>query len=132
MGEPVSTILQDTLGNWVGTLNLNLAQSDFGIGKLPDATEYELVVISAGAVLCKSDWDLHLSSGRELSPGIGWGNFEMNWPKDGGSTELSTVEFYYVLWIERENGIAYRKGLVRVLKEAWEREATDEIDLVLG
>lgn len=37
-----------------------------------------------------------------------------------------------VLWIEWIDGIAYRKGLGRVLKEAWDREATEEIDLILG
>lgn len=43
-----------------------------------------------------------------------------------------TVDFYYVLWIEWKEGIAYRKGLGRVLKEAWDREATEVIDLILG
>jgi hypothetical protein len=31
-------------------------------------------------------------------------------------------EFYNVLWIEWEDGIAYRKALGRVMKEAWERQ----------
>jgi hypothetical protein len=41
-------------------------------------------------------------------------------------------EFYHVLWVEWIEGIAYRRGLDRILKEAWEREATEEIDLILG
>lgn len=40
--------------------------------------------------------------------------------------------FYNVLWIEWKEGIAYRKGLGRISKEAWERQATEWIDLTLG
>ena len=41
-------------------------------------------------------------------------------------------EFYDVMWIEREGEVAFRKGLGRVLKEHWEAQDRETIDLVLG
>jgi hypothetical protein len=41
-------------------------------------------------------------------------------------------EYYNVLWIEWEDGIAYRKALGRVMKEAWERQGLEEADILLG
>ena len=41
-------------------------------------------------------------------------------------------EFYNVLWVEWEDGVAYRKGLGRVMKSVWEAEATKRIDVTLG
>jgi len=41
-------------------------------------------------------------------------------------------EFYNVLWIEWKDGIAYRKALGRVTKEAWERQDLEEADILLG
>jgi hypothetical protein len=37
-----------------------------------------------------------------------------------------------VLWIERENGIAYRRGIGRILKTVWEKQATEVVDITLG
>ena len=37
-----------------------------------------------------------------------------------------------VLWVEWEDGIAYRRGLGRMLKSAWYAVKIEEIDLVLG
>ncbi|OIW34249.1 HET-domain-containing protein [Coniochaeta ligniaria NRRL 30616] len=41
-------------------------------------------------------------------------------------------EFYFVLWIEWQDGIAYRKALGRVEKKAWEALLLDNINVVLG
>jgi hypothetical protein len=43
-----------------------------------------------------------------------------------------TYEFYNVLWIERNEDVAYRKALGRVWKTAWERQHVEEIDVILG
>lgn len=43
-----------------------------------------------------------------------------------------TSERYRVLWVEWENGIAYRLGVGWVERGAWERLNRTEIDLVLG
>lgn len=36
------------------------------------------------------------------------------------------------MWVEWEDGVAYRKALGRILKVAWDRADTEEIDLILG
>jgi hypothetical protein len=41
-------------------------------------------------------------------------------------------EFYNVLWIEWKKGVAYRKGIGRVMKDIWECQALESIDLTLG
>jgi hypothetical protein len=41
-------------------------------------------------------------------------------------------EFINVLWIEWEEGIAYRKAYGRVMKSAWEAQELEWIDLTLG
>ncbi|KAL4727818.1 hypothetical protein ACLX1H_004507 [Fusarium chlamydosporum] len=46
--------------------------------------------------------------------------------------ERDSFEFYNVLLIEWEDGIAYRQGIGRVDKSAWETGPCEEIDLVLG
>jgi Heterokaryon incompatibility protein (HET) len=45
---------------------------------------------------------------------------------------LGIYEFYNVLWIEWEEGIAYRKNVGRVSKQAWHRQEIEEIDVILG
>jgi hypothetical protein len=42
------------------------------------------------------------------------------------------LEFYNVLWIERKEGVCYRKALGIFQKDAWETTATVEIDVILG
>jgi hypothetical protein len=41
-------------------------------------------------------------------------------------------DFYNVFWIERCNGVVYRKGLGRVTKNAWESQDLEEIQVKLG
>lgn len=38
----------------------------------------------------------------------------------------------YVLWVEWDENVAYRRGLGRMTAAAWDREHADEVDLVLG
>ncbi|KAH4404220.1 hypothetical protein HBH92_195960 [Parastagonospora nodorum] len=45
---------------------------------------------------------------------------------------VGIYEYYNVLWIEWENGIAYRKALGRICKEAWEAQDPEKIDVLLG
>jgi hypothetical protein len=45
---------------------------------------------------------------------------------------LEVYEWYNVLWIEWKDGIAYRKGLGRVSKEAWESMDLEAVDVLLG
>ncbi|KAI1740858.1 heterokaryon incompatibility protein-domain-containing protein [Xylaria scruposa] len=45
---------------------------------------------------------------------------------------LHKYEFYNVLFIEWEQGVAYRTGVGRVWKEAWEQLDTSVVDVILG
>lgn len=45
---------------------------------------------------------------------------------------IKIYQFYNVLRIEWEGGIAYRKALGRVFRKAWESQKLEEIDIVLG
>lgn len=52
--------------------------------------------------------------------------FEENMDED------QIVDFVNVLWIERIGGVAYRRGIGHILQKAWEAQATDEKDILLG
>jgi hypothetical protein len=45
---------------------------------------------------------------------------------------LNSYPFYNVLWIEMVEGMAYRKAVGRVWKDAWEQQATKDVDIPLG
>jgi hypothetical protein len=139
---PSSITLQDTNRDSVhsiGNLNLNLVQLTFQEPK--EQIEFELAVISAGKligtaqVVKSTPVNLHYVT---LPYGFGWAGSNFELPLGLISSTESTepvqqlIGVYYVLWIEWEDGIAYRKGLGRVFKEAWDRMETEEIDLVLG
>lgn len=130
LGNYYSTMLEDKDCNIVGSLNLNLSPAHSLSER--SGIQFELVAISAGTTLSKNALDVLPTGGREASYALGWGHNTSNF-KVGEDMLTGLVErFYYVLWIQWENGIAYRRGLGRVLKDAWEREVVDEIDLVLG
>ncbi|KAK4198322.1 heterokaryon incompatibility protein-domain-containing protein [Triangularia verruculosa] len=40
--------------------------------------------------------------------------------------------FYNVLWVEWNHGVAYRRGVGRVKRSAWENMKTEDVELVLG
>ncbi|KAF4506872.1 hypothetical protein G6O67_006910 [Ophiocordyceps sinensis] len=42
------------------------------------------------------------------------------------------IDIVNVLWIERIAGVACRRGIGHVLQKAWEAEAPDEVDVLLG
>ncbi|PNP54984.1 hypothetical protein THARTR1_04673 [Trichoderma harzianum] len=50
----------------------------------------------------------------------------------GWSRRDAGYEFYFVLWIGWLGGIAYRRGIGRVLKRVWEKMELEEIEVVLG
>jgi hypothetical protein len=79
--------------------------------------KYELIAISRVSVRT-DDPDCHTFSE--------WEHFNSR-PEVG---EL--YEFYNVLWIEWEDGIAYREGLGRILKLMWEKHSSEVIDVTLG
>jgi len=45
---------------------------------------------------------------------------------------LQVYEFYNVLWIEWQDGIARRKAIGRVWKKAWDMQTSEKVDVILG
>jgi hypothetical protein len=54
------------------------------------------------------------------------------WVTDKKLHSRRVFEFFNVLWIEWKDGIAYRKGVGKVLKDKWEALELEWIDVVLG
>lgn len=111
--------LRDGLGKWIGAMQLHDHDDTWKPGDNNDHKWLELVEIARGQ---------HPEKFRHPS---------LEPPKDGHearprSSTDGYVKFYFVLWIERVSGIAYRKGLGIVHKEAWEALGLKKIDLVLG
>ncbi|GJN68897.1 hypothetical protein PLICBS_002942 [Purpureocillium lilacinum] len=42
------------------------------------------------------------------------------------------IDIVNVLWIERIAGVAYRRGIGHILQKAWDAQAKDEVDILLG
>ncbi|KAH7068952.1 heterokaryon incompatibility protein-domain-containing protein [Paraphoma chrysanthemicola] len=61
-------------------------------------------------------------------------NDSKTWNKEASRYEkpFTTTEVVNVLWVEWENGVAYRKAAGLVWKEHWELLELEDIDLVLG
>lgn len=119
--SPIVIYLRDNHGDWAGTIQLHdsaLVKSSESsrYTLLDDSSELELVSISAGTA----------------TSGAGLHGVEVLKVCRGDLRNEIFYEYYNVLWIEWEEGVAYRKGLGRVSKEAWERQATEWIDLTLG
>jgi len=59
-------------------------------------------------------------------------NTILEWHHPERPKNSETYQFYNVLCIKREDSIAYRRGIGHVLKDAWERQKLEMIDLILG
>lgn len=46
--------------------------------------------------------------------------------------DIISYEFYFILWIGWVDGIAYRRGIGRVLKRVWEKMELEEVEILLG
>ena len=114
----VPIFLQDNYGLRAGMIQLHDSPlvSSRSNTLLNVWSELELVSISAGTVKCQNILD----------------TFRILGPVPGRWDYPYILEFYNVMWIEWKGGVAYRKGLGKVIKEAWDRQATEWIDLTLG
>ncbi|KAK8008147.1 hypothetical protein PG991_010698 [Apiospora marii] len=100
----VKVVLRDQAGAIVGELCPDsVVELKRIIGACPSAIPVDVVAISRG---------LHFRAPQPV--------------------EKETWSFYNVLWVEWEDGIAYRKGIGRVKRSAWERVEKEDISLVMG
>jgi hypothetical protein len=106
--------LRNSQGYWVGVLQLQ--NSDNSIHS-EEMTACELVAISAGYAI----------GGLSSIVMVEWRLQEPPSVSDG-----ERYEYYNVFRVEWRDGIAYRKGLGRVMKSAWEAQDLEWIDLVFG
>ncbi|KGO67593.1 Heterokaryon incompatibility [Penicillium italicum] len=106
--------LRDKNGKWVGGLS-----SDRMDGCKGETEQCELIVISKSRVCGESqisfslwEWDLdEHPSGDQVNP---------------------DCSFYNVIWIRREEGRCFRKGIARVLADDWEKLDLERIHVELG
>ena len=114
----IHIFLEDDYGAWAGMIQMHdSALFSFSTNTLlDDSSKLELVSISAGTAICLNHEH----------------TFRFSRTDRDKMSNTYLFEFYNVLWIEWKEGVAYRKGLGRVVKEAWERQATEWIDLTLG
>lgn len=112
--------LRDQEGNWAGALMLHEPLFREADRKPDDRVKMELVEIASGSAR---------NDARDLEP---LHQILEEWDLDERPKTGLCYEYYYVLWIEWKDEIAYRKGLGRVEKHVWESQDRDWIDLVLG
>lgn len=103
--------LGDSKANWAGAIRLNTSRYD----SLPRGQSFELIALSL-AMADNSENEIYLDE---------WGIPER--PRDS-----NFYQFYYVMWVEWEAGIAYRKAIGTVYKPVWERQVREDIDVILG
>jgi hypothetical protein len=111
--------LRDKDGRWVGYMNFHDQDALDALPKF-DAASFtghllEVVAISRGYALHRVSCD----GLDELTLG--------EYPKVS-----DRYEYYNLLWIKWENGVAYRHGLGRVLKSIWESQGLETVEVVLG
>ena len=103
--------LHTSEGTWAGVIYVHQSPESAS----DQNQQCELVLISGGWVVEK-DEEYYLP--------------EWKYEKRPRSGEL--YHFYHVLWVERQNNCAYRKGLGRVVQKVWDDLPKDEIELFLG
>jgi hypothetical protein len=108
--------LRDGAGILAGMLSIHRPYGS-GLGLNTPVGPCELISISKGYARGGSGYDISLLE-----------RFTTLFPK----CYEERYEFYNVLWIEWEDGIAFRKGVGRVEKSMWEAQPLEWIDVTLG
>jgi len=106
--------IRDGKGSWAGVLLPNKEPLPEWTHSANETVELELVEIPLGNIPNDSMDIYELEEGYlEERPDTG-----------------DTYEYYHV-WIEWEDGIAYRKGLGRMVKDRWEAQDREWLDMIL-
>jgi hypothetical protein len=120
-GDKFEYSLRHARRNWAGILRLNF-ELDTSSGSLRHKGNVnelicDLVAISEGYCLEEMIPSYLAESSMEEGPRAERG---------------AKYEYYNVLWVEREEGVAYQKGCWGVVKIIWESHHPEWYDLVLG
>ncbi|KAH6865775.1 heterokaryon incompatibility protein-domain-containing protein [Alternaria rosae] len=125
-------ILTGPEGQILGILDIDISLNTL---QLPQH-EVELICICVGRVVCTKHAQLRdLCQGdvfqktcpKECFPDWNHFAFEIHTPASKWQYMA-----YHVLWIEWEDGIAYRKAIGHVWKDEWDAADTEEVDIRLG
>lgn len=139
--ECCSVTITDPSGAIAGILRLNTVDPP---NVDSDLKSCELIAISTGMANLRgiypsntldeaSDVDC-LTRIIELRGGSGYSNNDAQGIEGMDKSlrnSIGVYEWYNVLWVQRKDGIAYRKALGRVFKEAWEAQALEWVDIIL-
>ena len=110
--------LQTTDGQWAGIIRLHNLTDLENLSSCPGGSQKRLQLAAISQSFIPGD-------AKRV-----YGFEEYN--ASGGPTKGELYEYYNVMWIEQEDGIAYRKAVGRVEKSRWESLGLESIDLVLG
>lgn len=110
--------LRDKKSAWIGAIRLQEESTDNG--RSLAGQEIELVEVALGRV--PNDARQRLQHHQVLD----------EWDHEERPKNNDMYEYYYVLWVEWIDGVAYRKALGRVERSLWEAQERQDIDLVLG
>lgn len=125
----ISLSVRDAQGNWVGVLQPNEALQPREEVFLQEPNlqvslsfrvhvKCELVAISRGYAY---------EGAPRLSAMDEWEAEER--PR---TTQGAKYEYYNVLWVEWKEEIAYRRGVGRIMRAAWEAQKLEWVDLIMG
>ena len=113
--------IRDTTGAWVGILRMPNERTLTSIrlekvGTTVRSRPLEFIALSRGIA----------DASRDQEPGLD------EWLLEDRPTSKRLYEFYNVMWIEWENGIAYRRAVGRILRDVWESRNLEWVDVTLG
>lgn len=150
-------VLEDGRGNWAGVLRV---VETYEAGKkketLQPGEKAELIALSRGHVSCRILLDDHGTNelSEEQIDNRGWAKFinsdeniqetytqsHIRFRREGDNDKNdqaykgggSVYEFYNVMWVAREQGVLYRRGIGRVCQSIWEKSCSEKEKVVLG
>ena len=118
--------LRNDSGKWAGVIHLHSLESK-SLVALSSLGEQRLELIAIATGRMRND---AFPKQALYRTGTGWTIPECEFEEHLKETEI--YEFYFVMCVEWNGEVAYRKGLGRAEKAAWECLPSEEIDVILG